>query len=168
MSTPTPSSTRILAVDPGYERLGIAILEQNVSEGESLIYSSCFTTPKDREFNERLRMLGCEIDRLISEFAPQALALETLFFTKNQKTAMLVAEARGVILYEATKHSLPIYEYSPLQIKTAVTGYGKSDKDQVTTMVKQLIGVEKEIQHDDEYDAIAVGLTCFAIEKLRK
>jgi len=157
---------RILAVDPGYERLGVAVLENSASQKEKLIYSNCFKTPKEKRFSERLYILGSEIDRLISKYKPSALTLETLFLTKNQKTAMMVAEARGVIMYEAEKHSLQVYEYSPLQIKIAVTGYGKSDKKQVTAMVKQLISIEKDIQYDDEFDAIAIGLTCFASEKL--
>ena len=106
-----------------------------------------------------------EIHKLITEFAPHAFATETLFLTKNQKTAIFVAQARGVILYEAAKHSLPIFEYAPLQIKAAITGYGKSDKKQMTAMVEQLITIKKEVIYDDEYDAIAIGLTYFAIEK---
>lgn len=162
----TEDTTCILAIDPGYERLGVAVLEKSVSGKEKLLYSDCFKTPREKSFSERLYMLGNEVDRLISKYKPSALALETLFLTKNQKTAMLVAEARGVLIYEAEKHFIPVYEYSPLQIKIAVTGYGKSDKEQVKIMVKQLISIEKDIKHDDEFDAIAIGLTCFASEKL--
>ena len=95
-------------------------------------------------------------------------AIETLFFTTNQKTVMRVSEARGVILYQAALHNLPIYEYTPLQIKIAISGYGRGDKKQITQMIKQLIVCEKEIKHDDEYDAIAVALTCFASYKNEK
>jgi len=167
-SIPTQSSVRVLAIDPGYERLGIAVIEKQPTGNHLLIYSGCFTTPKEKRFAERLLMLGDEINCLILKFKPRALAIETLFLTKNQKTAMLVAEARGVILYNAARNNMSIYEYSPLQIKTAVTGYGKSDKKQVSSMVRQLMTIEKEIQHDDEYDAIAIGITCLASQKLIK
>ena len=166
MSTQTQPSIRILSVDPGYERLGIAILEKNITGKEKVLYSDCFKTDKELAFSKRLLTLGNEIDRLIEKFKPTALAIETLFLTKNQKTAMLVSEARGVVLYKASEKNISVYEYSPLQIKIAVTGYGKSDKKQVEMMVKQLIDTQKEIQHDDEYDAIAIGLTHFATEKV--
>jgi crossover junction endodeoxyribonuclease RuvC len=156
---------RILAIDPGYERLGIAIIEKNPKEKEVLVYSDCFKTDKKLSHHERLGFIGTEIDRVIKEFKPEALSMENLFFTTNQKTAIAVAEARGVILYEAAKNNLRVYEYGPGEIKVAVTGYGKSDKEQVIAMIPRLIKVEKAIKYDDEYDAIAVGLTCFAIER---
>lgn len=151
---------RVLAIDPGFERLGIAILEK-----DKLIYSDCFkTSPKD-DFYTRLKQIGEEIERIIKEFEPTALAIETLFFKNNQKTAMHVAETRGVVAYEASKKGLSVFEFTPLQIKIAVTGYGRSDKDQVTFMVPKLIKINKKIEHDDEFDAIAVGLTYFSTVK---
>lgn len=156
---------RILAIDPGYERLGIAILEKNPRNKEVLLYSDCFKTSAKLFHAERLSLIGGEVSRVIAEFKPEALSIETLFFSTNTKTAISVAEARGTILYEAARHGLKIYEYGPGEIKVAVTGYGKSDKEQMTAMVPRLIKIDKEIEHDDEYDAIAVGLTCFATEK---
>jgi crossover junction endodeoxyribonuclease RuvC len=156
---------RIIAIDPGYERLGIAIIERLPRQKESLVYSDCFKTSAKLPHADRLGLVGKELERVITEFAPQALCLESLFFSENKKSAIAVAEARGVILYQASTHNLPVYEYGPGQIKVAVTGYGKSDKAQVISMIPRLIQVEKEIRHDDEYDAIAVGLTCFATEK---
>lgn len=156
---------RIISIDPGYERLGIAIIEKNPREKEVLIYSDCFKTSAKLPHHERLGLIGNEIKKVIEEFEPKALALENLFFSNNQKTAITVAEARGVILYQAALHTLPVYEYGPGQIKVAVTGYGKSDKDQIIAMIPRLIKLEKDIKHDDEYDAIAVGLTCFATER---
>lgn len=157
---------RVLAIDPGYERLGIAVAER-VTEGlmrgkDILLFSECFQTSAKAAFPVRLRALGEEIARVIEEFEPTVLAIETLFFTNNQKTAMNVAEARGVIVYEAARHGLPIAEYGPGQIKNATTGYGKSDKRQVTSMIPKLIKITKEIEHDDEYDAIACAITCLA------
>lgn len=156
---------KLIAIDPGYERLGIAIIEKNPKEKEKLLYSDCFKTDKKLPHFERLGLIGTEIARIIDEYEPEALCLENLFFTNNQKTAITVAEARGVILYEAAKNDLKVYEYGPGEIKVAVTGYGKSDKDQIIAMIPRLIKINKEIKHDDEYDAIAVGLTCLAIER---
>lgn len=156
---------RIISIDPGYERLGIAIIEKLPRQKENLLYSDCFKTSKDLPHPERLGLIGKEIERVIAEFDPKALALENLFFSNNQKTAITVAEARGVILYQAAIHSLLVYEYGPGQIKVAVTGYGKSDKDQIIAMIPRLIQIDKTIRYDDEYDAIAVGLTCFATER---
>ena len=156
---------RIISIDPGYERLGIAVIEKSLRGKEVLVYSDCFKTSAKLPHHERLGLIGNEIKRVIEEFLPTALALENLFFSNNQKTAITVAEARGVILYQAATHNLPVYQYGPGQIKVAVTGYGKSDKDQIIAMIPRLIHIDKDIQHDDEYDAIAVGLTCFATER---
>jgi len=155
---------KILAVDPGFDRLGIAVLEKK-GESESLLYSDCFQTNKKNSYSNRIRAIGDEIERLIDEFSPDVFASEGLYFSKNQKTAIDVAGSRGAIFYVAEKYSLPVHEYTPLQIKVAVTGYGKSDKSQVTDMVNRLIKIDKKIRIDDEYDAIAVALTCSAIEK---
>ena len=152
---------KIIAIDPGYERLGIAILEKGAGK-ESLVFSECFKTLAKENHDERLRQIGEEIEKIIKKYKPEAMGIETLFFKTNAKTAMKVSEARGVIMYEAAKHGLKVLEYTPLQIKVAVTGYGKSDKDQVTEMVKKLIKITEPIKYDDEYDAIAVGITLFA------
>jgi crossover junction endodeoxyribonuclease RuvC len=156
-------ATRIIAVDPGYERLGIAIME--AGRPETVIYSTCFQTPKSLPHPARLAAVRRELERLILEFSPTVLATETLFFSKNQKTALAVAETRGVILSLASEQGLDIYEYAPVMIKIAVTGYGASDKKQVATLVGKLVRLEKALKYDDEYDAIAIGLTCFARER---
>ena len=179
---------RLIAIDPGFERVGIAILEKLEKNGdtlgargpasaeasadrqklEALMYSSCFKTSAKLPFPERVVLIGKEINRLIKKYKPDALAIETLFFTKNQKTAMAVAEARGVIIYECSRSGLEIFEYTPLQIKIAVTGYGKADKNQVFSMVKKLIKIDDSISSDDEIDAIAIGLTAFAHQKISR
>ncbi|HEY9481053.1 MAG TPA: crossover junction endodeoxyribonuclease RuvC [Candidatus Paceibacterota bacterium] len=156
---------KLLAIDPGYERLGIAVLEKEPRQKEQLLYSDCFQTAKTLPHAERLRLIGSELERVITEYTPEALCLESLYFSKNQTTAIKVAEVRGVILYTAARTGLKIYEYNPMEIKVAVTGYGKSDKSAVTAMVPKLIRIEKKIRFDDEYDAIAVGLTCLATER---
>jgi crossover junction endodeoxyribonuclease RuvC len=158
---------KILGIDPGYERLGIAIVEKRENK-DFLVFSECFQTSKNLNFHERLLLIGNHIEEIIQTHRPDTLAIETLMFNTNQKTAMNVAEARGVILFQATKNRLEIFEYTPLQIKIAITGYGRSDKNQVTEMVKRLIVIPSSDRatagevKDDEYDAIACAITCFA------
>ncbi len=167
---------RIIAIDPGYERLGIAVLalpnfgEQNLSgpqknKKEELIFSECFKTKAALPFIERLELVGREVARVIEEFKPEALSIENLFISTNQKTAMRVAEVRGAILYQARLSGLSVYEYTPLQIKTATTGYGRATKEQMISMVRKLITGAEKIKQDDEMDAIAIGLTHFAYHR---
>jgi crossover junction endodeoxyribonuclease RuvC len=156
---------KILAIDPGFERVGIAVIEHVQGKKDVLVYSACFKTKATIPFHERLSLIGEEIERLIKEYRPRALAIEKLYFTTNKKTAMGVAEARGVIVYSASHNNLDIFEYTPPQIKVAVTGYGKADKKMVTTMVPKLIEMKMEKKGDDELDAIAIGLTCLACER---
>lgn len=155
---------RIIAIDPGYERLGIAVLEK-INGKEKLIFSECFKTKASLPFILRLEMIGREVERVIKEFKPEALAIENLFISTNQKTAMRVAEARGAILYQARILGLSVYEYTPLQIKTATTSYGKATKKQVGDMVQRIIPESKTLKQDDEIDALAIGITHFAYEK---
>ncbi len=154
---------RILAVDPGYDRLGIAVLDRDSKNG-TLIHSSCITSEKGAPLPERMERVGTEVARLMEEYAPSAVALERLYFTNNQRTAMAVAEMRGIVIYLAQSRAYRIFEYTPQEIKVAVTGYGKSDKKQVAQMVARLIpGVPKGVL-DDEYDAIAIAITALARE----
>jgi crossover junction endodeoxyribonuclease RuvC len=153
--------TRVLAFDPGYERLGVAVMER-IEHAESVIHSHCVNTQKENAMSDRLCIIGEEVERLITEFAPDVVALETLFFNKNQKTGIAVAEVRGIILYLARHHGCDVLEFSPQQIKVATTGYGNSDKAAVTNMVRRLVKNVPEKALDDEYDAIAVGVTALA------
>ena len=164
---------RIISIDPGYERLGIAILTrqdfstknlsgQGKSKKEELIFSECFKTKATLPFVDRLELVGREVARIIEEYQPKVLAIENLFVETNQKTAMRVAEVRGAILYQARILGLEVYEYTPLQIKVATTGYGKATKTQVMSMVRKLVSGADKIKQDDEIDAIAIGLTHFA------
>ena len=152
---------RVIAVDPGYDRLGIAIMEMNAG-AEQLLYSTCIETDRQAEFSERLRVIGTQFTQLLTEYQPTALAIETLFFNKNVKTAIGVAQARGVLLYLAKAAGCDVFEFGPQEIKTAVTGYGKSDKPAVIAMVLRLVKNAPTSALDDEYDAIAVGVACLA------
>jgi crossover junction endodeoxyribonuclease RuvC len=163
---------RILGIDPGFERLGIAILErpekvvrQDLTTKEQVIFSTCFKTSAKLDFSERLKLIGEEVRDVIEKYKPTVLSIETLFLTNNQKTVMHVAEARGVVIYEASRAGLEIFEASPPQIKIATTGYGRSDKTQINKMVKMLVDIDASIKSDDELDAIAIALTAFACIK---
>ena len=158
---------RILAIDPGFERIGIAVIDKTLKPKHELVYSSCFKTRSDIPFHERLTLIGNEIERVIKEYKPKALAIEKLYFTTNQKTVMGVSEARGVIIYSASRNNLLIFEYTPPQIKIAVTGYGKSTKSSVMSMVPKLIDIKTKTDSDDELDAIAIGITCLACERFK-
>ena len=152
----------IIAIDPGYEKVGVAVLEKKDGRREEVLYSDCLRTFPKMPHSERVSCICNEIKKIIDLYKPKKMAIESLFFSTNQKTVMLVSEARGAIIYEGSKNGLEIEEFTPLQVKIAVTGYGRSEKKQVISMVEKLIFVNKKIKHDDEYDAIAVGLTCFA------
>lgn len=151
---------KIVGIDPGYERVGIAILEKNPGDKkEKLLYSNCFKTNAKLPFPERLLLVGQEVESVIKEWKPELLAIEKLYFENNAKTAMGVSEARGVIIYEGKRAGIPILEYTPLQIKSAVAGYGKATKTEVQNMIGRLIDLPKEIHQDDEMDAIATAIT---------
>ena len=119
-------------------------------------------TDKNTPIDTRLRTIGDAFIKLIKKHKPNGVAVETIFFNKNTKTAVAVAEARGVVLYIAACSKCPVYEFGPQEIKVAVTGYGKSDKSAVIDMVKRLVPDAPKKALDDEYDAIAVGITCLA------
>lgn len=152
---------KVLGVDPGYDRLGVAILEHDGAR-ERLLYSHCIETDRSQDIPERLTALGAELVTLLKNHQPDCVGVETLFFNKNQKTAVAVAEARGVVLYLAKQFGCTVYEFGPQEIKIAVTGYGKSDKQAVYEMVRRLVSDVPEKALDDEYDAIAVGITTLA------
>jgi crossover junction endodeoxyribonuclease RuvC len=157
---------RILGIDPGFERLGIAIVDKNTKEKEAVIFSECFKTSSKLEFSQRLFLIGLEVEKVIKKYKPEMLSIETLFLTTNQKTVMRVAEARGVVIYQAALAGLQIFEASPLQVKIAITGYGRADKIQVLKMLRMLVPIGKTKTSDDELDAIAIALT--ALAHLRK
>ncbi|MEA1929535.1 MAG: crossover junction endodeoxyribonuclease RuvC [Patescibacteria group bacterium] len=155
---------RVLGIDPGYDRLGAAIIEREGGK-EAVLFSTCLITNKKDDLPERYLYLGKELKKLIKKYQPNTLAIEKLFFTNNKKTASQVSEVRGMIIYLAADQGLNIFEYTPLEIKTTVAGFGQADKKQVADMVKQLVHLDEIRRHDDEYDAIAVALTALARER---
>ncbi|MEK7569442.1 MAG: crossover junction endodeoxyribonuclease RuvC [Patescibacteria group bacterium] len=152
---------KVLGVDPGYERLGLAVLEKKGGR-EAVLYSSCFKTGSDLEFSERLLLISKEVKELIKNFQPDVLAVETLYLGTNQKTAMRVSEVRGVVINEGKSGGLRIFEASPPAIKLAVTGSGRADKAQIKKMLKMLVKIDEAIISDDELDSIAIALTAFS------
>jgi len=152
---------RVLAVDPGYDRLGIAIVEGDSSR-PSLLWSDC-VTPEKGTGAQRLARVSRAVQTAIKRYRPDVCALETLFFGINKKTALKVAEARGAILAAAGSASIPVIECSPQQVKLAVTGHGGADKKAVASMIPLLLELPKKKRRDDELDAIAIGITALAI-----
>lgn len=155
---------KVIAIDPGYDRIGIAILEKK-NKDSNIIFSECFITDRKDTINNRIFSLGSRVEYLINKYKPNFLSIEGLFFSKNTKTALSVAEARGVIIFQAVSNNIPVFEYTPNQIKVAVTGYGNANKKDILFMVNKLINIDNKKRIDDELDAIAIGLTFFASYK---
>lgn len=151
---------RILAIDPGFDRMGIAVLEGDPSR-PTYIWSDCVTPPKG-DASERLAVIQKAVESAIAEYSPDRLSIESLFFSVNKKSALGVAEARGAVLAAAGKASLPVREYSPQQVKLSVTGYGAADKKAVMLMVPKLVALPPRPRLDDELDAIALGIAALA------
>src|SRR3989338_3089051 len=153
---------KVLAIDPGYVRCGVAVVEKNGGGKEILLYSACIETSANDEFSDRLAQVANECARLIKMHSPDCVALEKLYFSNNQKTAMQVAEVRGALINEAQGAGIEVFEYTPGEVKSAAAGNGSADKKAVARMLHVLMNIEKEIAHDDEYDAIAIGITHLA------
>lgn len=160
LQTP-PSSMRVIAVDPGYDRMGVAIMERDGST-ERLLYSTCIETDRMATLPDRLATIGEQFDALLEEYHPHLFGVETLFFNQNRTTAIAVAEARGIAVFLARRHGCAIAEFGPQEVKVAVTGYGKSDKTAVFDMLTRLVKDIPPSAHDDEYDAIAIAVTTLA------
>lgn len=153
------SLVRIIGIDPGFDRLGVAVIDKQ-GTSETLVFSTCIVTSKKDSFEERLAQIGKELTSIFSTHQGQELAIETLFFTKNQKTIITVAEVRGICLYLAHLHNLTIFEYSPPQIKLAIAGDGKASKNDIASMVPKILKTTlPQGTIDDEIDAIAIALT---------
>lgn len=150
---------RILGIDPGFAITGYGIIEQI---GNKLKFIDCgvIKTDSSLDFQLRLKINSEELQKIITGYKPEIMAIEELFFTKNTKTAIKVAESRGVLLLTGIQNNLPIYEYTPLQIKQALTGYGRADKNQIQQMVKILLCLNKIPKPDDAADALAIAITC--------
>lgn len=158
---------RILAIDPGYDRCGVAVLDIS-GTNPVVLHSTCVTTSSALEHGNRLAEIYAAITSIIQEWQPGHLAIETLFFSANKTTALKVAEARGVLLAAAAAHGMAIIELSPKTIKASMTGNGNATKEQVQKMVGLAMKIDLSKKIDDEVDAIAIGYAAMPIAKQKK
>ena len=147
----------ILGIDPGIAIVGYGVIEYTKGKFR-LIAMGSIETPAGIDVEERLRMVYDDMCELIDTYRPDEMAIEELFFNTNQKTAIAVAEARGVILLSAVQRRVPISEYTPLQVKQSVVGYGRAEKKQVITLVGMILGMENGPRLDDTADALALAI----------
>lgn len=157
----------ILGIDPGIGRCGWGVVA--VEKGNLYVENyDCIETTPNGKVEERLLIIAEKIDALLKEYKPDVLAIEELFFGNNSKTALVVGQARGVILLSAAKSKVPVSVYTPLQVKMALTGYGRADKNQIAQMVKVILKLEKIPKIDDTSDALAVAITHAFSAKMEK
>ncbi len=150
---------RVLGIDPGYAIVGYGFVDC-VRGKMSTVDFGAVTTPAGMDFGKRLEIIYRQVNAMIEQMKPDVVAVEKLFFTNNQKTGIDVAQARGVVILVASMHNVPLFEYTPLQIKQGVTGYGKAEKKQVMEMVRQILKLESVPKPDDTADALAVAICC--------
>ncbi len=151
---------RVLAIDPGFDRLGMAVLEGDPSK-PTHVWSECIIPPKG-SVEMRLGVVFESVEKAINDYSPDKLGIESLFFSANIKSAIGVAEARGAILAAAGIAGITVQEFSPQEVKLAVTGYGAADKAAVARMIPNLIVLPPKKRLDDELDAIALGIAALA------
>lgn len=149
----------ILGIDPGTAITGYGFIEANKSALNVVEYG-CVFTPAKTENSKRIALIAETLTALIQKHCPQCIAIEQLFFFKNVKTAISVSEARGALLLIANQLHIDIYEYTPLQVKQAITGYGKAEKSQIQKMVKVILQLKEIPKPDDAADALAVAICC--------
>lgn len=147
----------ILGIDPGIAIVGYGVLEYTKGKFRTIAMGS-IETPAGIDVEERLRMVYDDMCEILDTYRPDEMAIEELFFNTNQKTAIAVAEARGVILLSAVQRRVPISEYTPLQVKQSVVGYGRAEKKQVITLVGMILGMENGPRLDDTADALALAI----------
>ncbi|MBQ7964575.1 MAG: crossover junction endodeoxyribonuclease RuvC [Ruminococcus sp.] len=148
----------VLGIDPGYAIVGWGVIEYNGNAYRPLAFGS-ITTEAHTDFNFRLELIYNDMMTILKKYKPDALSIEKLFFTTNVTTAILVAQARGVILLAAQQCGVKVFEYTPLQVKVAVTGYGKARKPQVMEMTRRLLHLKEVPKPDDTADALAIAIT---------
>lgn len=148
---------RILGVDPGYAIVGYGVVEYLSGQFAPVGFGS-ITTPAEAEMPTRLEIIYKDISTVLEKYHPQALAMEQLFFTNNVTTGIGVAQARGIILLAARQHRVPVYEYTPMQVKQSVVGYGRAEKAQVMEMTRCILSLKARPRPDDTADALAVAI----------
>lgn len=149
---------RILGIDPGTAITGFGVIDTKGNQF-SFVDAGVIRTHKDEAMPDRLSTIYDELHEIIKEFKPDVMSLELLYFARNVTTAMTVGQARGVVTLCAAQAGIPIYEYTPMQVKQAVTGYGKADKKQIQEMVKTLLKLDQIPKPDDAADGLAIAIT---------
>ena len=149
---------RILGIDPGYAIVGYGVLDY-AGSAFSVVGFGAVTTPAGLSFEKRLKMIYDDITEIIETYKPDEMGIEKLFFNTNEKTAIDVAQARGVTLLPAIIRGIPIYEYTPLQVKSSIVGYGRAEKKQVQEMTKTMLHLKEVPKPDDTADAVAIAIT---------
>lgn len=151
---------KILGIDPGLGRCGFGLIETTSRVGARALDYGVVTTTVDAPLPSRLKELYDSLNEVLDETKPEIVAVEKLFFAKNITTGIAVAEARGVVLLVAEQRGVPVYEYTPNEIKKSLTGYGAANKTQMQEMVRMHLGLEKKPKPDDAADALAAAITC--------
>lgn len=159
MPSPVSPPTRILGLDPGTAITGWGFVEYTRPDKFNLIRYDCILTPANQELSERLFHIHQQLTAIILQFQPTAISVEKLFFNTNAKTALSVGHARGVLLLTARQHAIPIFEYTPLQIKQTITGYGRAEKSQMQKMVQSILKLPQLPKPDDAADGLAAAVT---------
>lgn len=157
----------IIGIDPGYAIVGIGVVQYSGNKFRTLEYGA-ITTPAGMPTVDRLKKIYDSLQGYLDKYKPDAVAVEELFFNSNQKTAINVAQARGVILVTIRNNNIPVYEYTPLQVKQSVTGYGRAQKGQIQQMVKTLLGLNVIPKPDDAADALALAICHAHSNKMNK
>jgi len=157
----------ILGIDPGFGKTGFGVIENSSGEWK-LVACGCIETEINDPFVERLVELHLELLKVIKKYKPTRVSVEDLFFARNVTTAIKVGQARGVILLTVAQLKIPVEEYTPLQVKQAITGYGRAEKGQIQRMIQMQFRLKKKITPDDAADAVAVALTCAASLSLKR
>lgn len=154
----------ILGIDPGYARTGWGVIHHDRGKTKAIEYG-CIETAAHIELSHRLLVLKEELEKILRKHKPDMAGVEELYFGTNTKTALSVGQARGVVISSLAEHKIPVHSFNPLQIKLAITGYGKADKGQVGTMIRMFLGLAQIPTPDDTADALAVALACAFTKK---
>lgn len=162
------TSPCVLGIDPGFGRMGYGVIAKDARGAWRALAYGCVETSKSDPLPERLLVLHRELNALITKYHPTHCAVEKLFFFKNVTTAIDVGQARGVVLLAVAEHKLVLDEFTPLQVKQSMTGFGRADKGQVQKMVTMLLGLKDKIKSDDAADALAVALCAGQLVNFKK
>lgn len=157
----------ILGIDPGINKVGWGVIKDKAGIQSALRYG-CFVTLPKMNLENRLTRIYDFIIELINKFSPEVIAIEQLYFSANSKTALIVGQARGVILLACSKSNTLTQSYTPLQVKQALTGFGRADKNQIQSMVSAILRLPKKVVQDDTADALAIAITHAFSYKIRK